>query len=62
MKIFGTDSTQFTHAMLGNFMPWYSGWLDDGNGKPDPGSIMFSSILNCIEMAAGLPERKLYKN
>jgi len=62
MKLLDVKDMQFTHAMLGEFMPWYSGWLDDGTGTPEPHSIMLSSLLTCVEAASGAIQRKVYKN
>lgn len=62
MKILDVKDMQFTHALLGEFMPWYSGWLDNGEGKPESYSIMLASMLNAVEVLAGLPERKVYEN
>jgi hypothetical protein len=62
MKILDATDMNFTHAMLGEFMPWYSGWLDDGEGKPVQYSVMLSSMLNAVEVIAGIPEREVYKN
>jgi hypothetical protein len=62
MKLLDVKDMQFTHAMLADFMPWYSGWLDDGTGIPEPHSIMLSSLLTCIEVGTGPRNRKVYKN
>ena len=62
MKVLDVKGMQFTHAILDEFMPWYSGWLDNGDGQPESYSIMLASMLNAVETLAGLPDRKVYEN
>lgn len=58
--MFSTSIINLTHKGMLEYMPWYSGWLDDGAGKPDSNSVLVSSILTMTHPQ--LPTMKLYIN
>jgi len=40
-----------SHELLLMYMPFDSGWLDDGEGKPDADSVMAATALSAISVA-----------
>jgi hypothetical protein len=52
----------FSHETLGSFMPWHSGWCDDGEGNPCTNSVMLASMLTLTHVYMSHSLTKLYKN
>ena len=38
----------FTHVSLGNIMPFYCCWLDDGDGNPDLASVSIGPAIYSV--------------
>ena len=51
-----------THDLLLRYMPFDSGWLDDGTGTPDPASVMAATALSAISVVLVATPPKVHIN
>jgi len=62
MELLKNIKGQLSHRLLLQFMPFDSGWYDDGEGRPEPYSVMIASVLTAIGHANTCIIPKVYTN
>ena len=53
---------QLSHTYLGDIMPFNTGWLDDGEGKPCTSSVAAANLLYMVHMVGNPALPKVYAN
>ncbi len=51
-----------THKLLGDVMPFGTGWCDDGEGKPVVWTVTLANLIYLAQQPPGAPPRKVYAN
>ena len=57
-----TAKSLLTHEFLSHVMPFSTGWLDDGEGKPCPASVNGANLLYLVQVTANPVPPKVYEN
>ena len=57
-----TTAEFLTHEFLSHVMPFNTGWLDDGEGKPCKASVNGANLLYLVQVTANPVLPKVYEN
>ena len=49
-----------SHRLLGDVMPFGTGWCDDGEGKPVPWTVSLANLIYLAQLPPGAPAPKVY--
>ncbi len=49
-----------THALLGDVMPFGTGWCDDGEGNPVVWTVTLANLIYLAQLPKGAPAPKVY--
>jgi len=55
-------SDMLTHGTLGAIMPFCTGWLDDGSGKPCEASVAISNFVYLTQFEVTKAAPRVYTN